>query len=203
MQSFQFYAVVGFWSFASLFASHGAEAGVKWSEGHWRLELAGYTGLDTAHNERSDDLGLVGTIEYEAPVWNRVTLSLRMQPLFFYGQKQDDFRLFRRFRDSDNFNPDYDDDDVWGLGFGPALRVYQRAEERTGFFGEIAITALVHSSEFIDNDSNLNFSTELGLGYRFKSRWHIVGRWRHISNGGLGEDNSATNGLGLGFGYSF
>ncbi len=203
MRSLNVFAVIGLSGLAMLFNAQDAAAGVKWSEGHWRLELAGYGGLDTSHNKRSDDLGVVGTIEYEAPVFRRVTLSLRMQPLFFYGQEQDDIRLFRRFRDLDNFNPDYDDDDVWGLGFGPALRIYQRAEERTGVFGEIAFTALVHSNQFIDNDSNVNFSSEFGVGYRFRGGWHVVGRWRHISNAGLGEDNSATNGWGLGFGYSF
>lgn len=184
-------------------ATAGAYGDMEWSEGHWRLELAGYGGMNTSNNKRTDDFGLVGTIEYETPIMQRATLSLRMQPLFFYSQNQDEYVFFRRLRQSRNFDPKYNDDNVYGLGFGSAVRVYQRMEDRTGFFGELALTAIVHDDKFIDNSSNLNFSTEIGLGYRFRGHWDIIGRWRHISNAGFGDDNSATNGYGVGVGYRF
>lgn len=181
-----------------------ADAGdIKWAEGHWRLELAGYGGLNSDRNHRSDDFGIVGTIEHEWPLWNRATLSLRVHPLFYYNQEQDDIRLFRRFRNDDNFNYKYNDDDVWGIGFGPAIRVYQNAEERRGLFLELGISALIHDNEFIDNSSSLNFVSEVGVGYKFSNDWHVVAKLRHISNAGLGDDNSANNGWGIGVGYTF
>ena len=53
------------------------------------------------------------------------------------------------------------------------------------------------------NSSNVNFLIGLGLGYKFKSNWHTVLKYEHVSNSSLGERNAGANSLGFGFGYSF
>ncbi len=191
---------VAFFSVVSMTAHAGD---IKWDQGSWRLELAGYAGLDSPQNQRNEDFGALVTVEREFPLWKRATLGIRLHPLFYYDQEQDDPILFRRFRNSDNFNPDYDDDTVWGVGLGPSFRVYQKAEERRGLFLELGVSALFHDEKFVDNSSNVNFISEVGVGYKFQHGWHVAAKLRHISNAGFGDDNSATNGWGIGVGYSF
>ena len=162
-----------------------AHAGsIKWDEGKWRLELSALSGIHQGTRDRSGDLNLNAVAEYESPMGDRWALGLRLQPLFYYLD-------------------DIDDVDSFGIGFGPALRLYQKKEERRGWFTEISVTALIHSPQIHGNSSSINFSNELGVGYKFKNKWHVSGKWRHISNGSLGDKNAAANGVGFGIGFTF
>lgn len=175
--------VVGL-SAAALGLSEAGAGDIKWEEGRWRLELTGYKGLHQGSRDRTDDWSATGTVEYESPLWKCATLSLRLHPLFYYDD-------------------DEAGDDIWGVGFGPALRLYSKAEERRGWFIEGGVSALFHSNRFDGNGSNVNFASELGVGYKFKSDWHVAAKWRHISNASLDEDNAGANAVGIGFGFTF
>lgn len=158
---------------------------VKFEEGRWRLELSGGYGVDSGGERRQDDLLLLGSLDYEFPVTRRTSLGLRLLPLFVYDQDE------------------HGEDTVWGGGVGLACRIYQHAEEYRGFFGELAANALGHSGRFAGNDSNINFLSSAGLGYQFQSDWHVVLRYQHISNAGLGDENAGANAVVLGLGFSF
>jgi hypothetical protein len=95
------------------------------------------------------------------------------------------------------------DEDVYGIGFGPALRIYQEKEKRRGWFAELSVTALLHTPQIEGNSSSLNFSSDFGVGYKFKNKWHVSGHLRHISNASLGDKNAGANGVGIGIGFSF
>ncbi len=168
----------------ALIAPNAAAGALDWKSANWRLELMGWNGLDTGDGDRSEDWGSTDTVEYEVPLGSHFAFGLRAAPLFYYDQ-------------------DNNDDDMWGVGFGPTLRLYSKADEQRGFFGELGLTALYHSEKFTGNGSDLNFVSELGVGYKFKREWHIALKWRHISNAGIDEDNSGANAIGLGLGYSF
>ena len=162
-----------------------AHAGsVKWAEGKWRLELSAFSGIHQGTRDRTGDLNVNAVAEYESPMGGRWTLGLRLQPLFYYRDE-------------------LGNENVYGIGFGPSLRLYQKKVERRGWFAEISVTALLHTPQIGGNSSSLNFSSEFGVGYKFKSHWHVSGQWQHISNGSLGGRNAAANGVGIGIGFTF
>ena len=178
-----------------------ASAGLDLKEGMWRLELNNDFGIHQGSRDRSGDYSLTGIVEYELPAASRVTLGLRLMPLFLYGQ--DDSRdddLLRRWFDEEDYE---DGGTVFGAGAGIAARIYQVRDEFRGWFGEVAVTALVHGDEFNGNNSNLNFLSSFGVGYQFKSDWHVQIHYQHISNASLGSRNSGANTVGLGIGYRF
>ena len=175
-----------------------AYAGLQLDEGMWRLELNNDFGVHQGSQDRSGDYGLIGFVDYEVPATSRATLGLRLMPLFVYSQEEHgDDRLFEGL-----FHDD-DEDTVWGAGLGLVGRIYQVKDEYRGWYGELGVTAMVHNNEFYQNSSKLNFLTTLGVGYQFKSNWHVQLHYQHISNGGLGSRNSGANSLGLGIGYRF
>ena len=90
---------------------------VQWKEGMWRLELSGYQGIHQGSLGRSSDHNVVGAVEYEVPLFERFAFGLRAQPLFYYYDARQDT-------------------EIWGAAAGLTLRVYQKKEERRGFFGE-------------------------------------------------------------------
>lgn len=169
-------------------------------EGMWRLELNNDFGVHQGSRDRSGDYSFNGIVEYEVPATPRTTLGLRLMPLFVYTQDdENDHRIFDRiFEDNDDT-----DDTVWGGGFGLGGRIYSVKDEYRGWFGEIGVTALLHSNEFNGNNSNINFISAFGVGYQFKSDWHVQVHYQHISNASLGSENSGANSLGLGLGYRF
>jgi hypothetical protein len=158
-------------------------------EGHWQLELSGYGGVYSGKVERSDDAYLTGVVGYEFPAFTRMSLSLRLRPLFVYFQDEN------KHRDSDT---------IWGVGAGLAARIYQHQVEMNGWFAELSAGVLWHSRYFEGNNSRVNFMPEVGVGYQFrKSDWSIVLRAQHLSNGGMGSKNAGVNGIGLGIGFRF
>ena len=183
------------------FFSTPAGAGVNFEEGMWRLELNNDFGVHQGSQDRSGDYSVNGIVEYEIPATPRTTLGLRLMPLFVYTQDDEDhdYRYFKRaFHDDDD-----DGGTVWGGGFGIGGRIYQVKSEYRGWFAEVGVTALLHSNEFNGNNSNLNFISGLGVGYQFKSDWHVQVHYQHISNASLGSRNSGANSLGVGLGYRF
>lgn len=175
-----------------------AQAEARFQDGWWRAELFGAGGIDSGRDDRTGELMINGSIEYEFPLAQRTTLGLRLLPLFVYTQDEDNDNKFL------GINFDHDDDDtVWGGGAGLAFRFYSVKDEYRGFFGEIEGHVLGHANEFAGNGSNINFLTGVGLGYKFKNELSLVVKYNHISNAGLDEDNSGINTVGLGLGYNF
>lgn len=178
-----------------------ASAGLDLDAGMWRLELNNDFGVHQGSRDRSGDYSLNAVVEYEVPATSRTTLGLRLMPLFLYAQDDNrESNLLERWFDDDNYE---DGDTVFGAGVGLSARIYQVKDEYRGLFGEVSVTALGHAGEFNGNNSNLNFMTALGVGYQFKSDWHVQVHYQHISNGSLGSRNSGANTLGIGIGYRF
>jgi hypothetical protein len=197
MGSFVFFTVIGFGVLCI-----PAHAGLQLDEGMWRIELNNDFGVHQGSRDRSGDYGLIGFVDYEVPASSRATLGLRLMPLFVYTQddENEDHRILRGlFYDGDN----EDDDTVWGAGLGLVGRIYQVKNEYRGWYGEVGVTAFVHDNRFLGNSSNLNFLSTFGVGYQFKSNWHIQAHYQHISNASLGSRNSGANTLGIGIGYRF
>lgn len=186
-------------------ATQAASAGdLRWDEGQWRIELSGFTGLHQGRHDRTGEENFNATIDYETPLWKSGTLSLRLQPLFYYDQDKDNGKHFGEAGYlKDLWFDRYEDSDVYGAAIGPVFRIYGNADERNGLFGELGFTAMIHSAEFDGNSSQFNFISSLGIGYKFKNDWHVTALWRHISNAGIGSQNSGVNGIGIGIGYSF
>ncbi|MBI2423697.1 MAG: acyloxyacyl hydrolase [Candidatus Hydrogenedentes bacterium] len=187
---------------APLLIAHApaARAGLDLEEGHWRVELATTYGIHSGTTNRSGNVLTTGTVEYEIPATPRTTLGLRLMPLFLYTQ--DDTSI----KDSDDwYRLDEEDasDTVWGGGLGLTGRIYQVKDEYRGWYGEAEGLAVVHDNKIIGNSSNFNFLIGLGVGYKFKSHWHTVLKYEHISNSSIGARNAGANSLGLGLGYSF
>lgn len=184
----------------SVLCSLPASAGLNMKEGLWRVEVNNDFGVHQGSQDRKGDYSVNAVVEYEIPATPRATLGLRIMPLFFYDQNGgDDYRYFRRIFDKDGEGGK----DVAGAGFGVDARYYQVKDEYRGWFGEGTLSALVNDGKFNGNSSNFNFVTGFGVGYQFKSDWHVQLHYQHISNGSLGDDNSGSNALGFGVGYRF
>ncbi|MCC6696793.1 MAG: acyloxyacyl hydrolase [Candidatus Hydrogenedentes bacterium] len=153
-------------------------------EGRWRTEVGAATGFHSGRRDRTGDIVVKGSLEYEWPIFARATLGLRTYPLFLYMQ-------------------DDPEDTLAGGGLGIASRVYQNKDTRDGVFVEGGASVLFHSNHIEGNDATMDFLLEGGLGYQFKSNWHVTLQVQHISNGGLSEDNAGANSVGLAVGYTF
>lgn len=167
-------------------ADEGSTYGVfnGFGEGRWRVEVGGAAGFDSGKRDRSDDSVITGNVEYEWPVYARCTLGLRAYPLFLYNQ-------------------DDGDPTVWGGGVGVVGRIYQRKDERTGFFVEGGVAVLGHDNKIEDNSSNVNFLPQAGVGYQWKSGWHTTIQIQHLSNGSLASRNAGANSIGVAVGFTF
>ena len=178
--------------------SWSAHGEIPWQEGKWRLELSGFSGVHSGSTDRSGDLLITTSVDYELPVATHATLSLRLMPLWVYEQHVDDEKQWRFAR-----RGSWSHETVIGMGFGLAARWYSVAEEYRGWFGEIQANALGHDAKIDGNSANLNFLTGIGAGYKFKNNWHAILKYEHISNAGLGAHNRGANGIGIGVGYTF
>lgn len=158
-------------------------------EGHWKIELSGFSGVYSGKTDRSDDTYVTGTVDYEFPAFEKMSLSLRLRPLFAYFQDE---------------NEDDDSDTIWGTGVSLAARVYQDQEAMAGWFGELGAGVIWHSRYFKENTSRVNFCPEVAVGYQFReSAWSIMLRAQHLSNGGMGSENAGVNAVGLAVGFRF
>jgi hypothetical protein len=149
----------------------------------WRFELTTSTGFHSGTHSRDGDLGLRTNVDYEIPIVEHLTIAPRIIPLFLYHQN-------------------HDNDDVWAGGVGVVFRGYSNGKEQRGFFGELGGHVIAQAGKFDGNSGTFNFIDEFGVGYQFKSGWHVTGKVNHISNLGFAEDNASVNHYGLGFGYS-
>lgn len=187
-----------------------AEGGFR--DGRWRLQLSAQTGVASGGTDRGGDVLGLSTVEYEFPVTGHIAVGLKIHPFFAYAQDDDGFDdLFDggfvgrvKELDFDDWNDDRDDGDtVFGAGFGLGTRIYQVREEQRGLFLDLGVSALFHDGEFNGNSSNINFMSGLGVGYQFKFGLSAQVHFDHISNAGLGDENSGTNVLGVGLGFRF
>jgi len=177
-----------------------AQAGLNLEEGRWRLELNNDFGIYQGSQDRTGDYGLIGFVDYEVPATSRATLGLRLMPLFVFDQSdKSDRRPFRRHLSERKG----EGETVWGGGVGVVGRIYQVKDEYRGWYGEASLLPIVHHNNFARNSSNLNFLSTFGVGYQFKSDWHLQVHYQHISNASLGSRNSGTNTVGVGIGYRF
>lgn len=162
---------------------------LHWDEGRWKIELSGYGGVYSGKTDRSDDAYITGTVDYEFPAFEQVSLTLRLRPLFVYFQEADDGD---------------DSDTIWGTGVSLAARIYQDQEALEGWFGELGCGVIWHSNYFEKNSSRVNFAPEAAVGYQFRnSGWSVALRAQHLSNGGMAGHNAGVNAVGLAVGYRF
>lgn len=182
--------------------SGNAAAELQFNEGHWRIELSTGLGIHSGSQDRSGDVLVTGTVEYEFPATPRTTLGLRLLPLLFYVQDDANRRDWFNREDWDASRVG-DGDTVFGAGAGLSFRIYARKQSYRGLFFEVAGVALGHTDKFNGNDSHFNFLTGGGVGYKFKNDFHAILKYEHISNAGFGSPNRGVNTIGLGFGYSF
>lgn len=192
-----------FWALAAALcaACAPASAGLDIDKAMWRLELNNDFGIHQGSRDRSGDYSLSAIAEYEVPATSRATLGLRLMPLFVYTQ--DDAREHRLLRGLFGGEKYEDGGTVWGGSVGIGGRLYQVKDEYRGWFLEAGVSVLLHSNEFNGNSSNINFLNQAGIGYQFKSDWHVQVHYRHISNASLTDRNSGANSLGIGIGYRF
>lgn len=180
------------------------------SEGKWRLEISAHSGLDIGA-DRSGDVLLLSTVEYEIPLSGHVALGLKLHPLFTYEQDELDIDHFLgggvrsalRDLEFDFDAPDRGGDSVWGGGIGLGVRIYQVKTERRGLFLDLGVSALAHTGELNKDDSNLDFKSGVGLGYQFAFGLNTQVRFDHLSNASLGNENAGSNMVGLGLGFRF
>lgn len=186
-------------------ASAGA-AHADFQDGRWRVQVSAQAGVESGGVDRSGDVLAMGTVEYEVPLTAHVCYSLKLVPVFGYFQDDEDVNGIldgEAGADLDALCDDEGGDSVVGAGVGLGLRVYQKAEEKRGIFLDLGLHALGHAGEFNGNSSNLNFMSGIGLGYQWRNGLSAQLHFDHISNAGLGDENSGTNVLGLGLGYRF
>jgi lipid A 3-O-deacylase PagL len=159
-----------------------ADAGwLKYEEGRWRVETSGAVGFSDA----DDDFYSSVAVEYEMPTAWRASLGLRVYPMFLYSQ-------------------DEPSDTIYGAMVGVRSRFYHHQETQDGMFLEFGPTVLFTTDKLEGNSSSVNFLSELGVGYKFRTNpWHVGVKVQHISNAGLGSDNSNHNGVALAVGYTF
>lgn len=161
----------------------------NWDDGRYRLELQGWVGSRSGNRSRSDDVGIVGSIEREFALGEKLTVGLRVLPLFYY--------------DADEVSGDaYEQTDIWGAGFGVTVRRYFK-EVHEGWYFEFMESIVAHDDKFNGNSGSANFMSETAFGYEFDNHWHLSGKLRHLSNGGWADDNSGVNAFGVGVGLSF
>ncbi len=182
---------------AFLALSTSAWAELDFDAGKWRLELSGMGGVHSGSTDRSGDTLITGTLDYEFPASGHTTLGLRLMPLLVYGQDGAE----QCWLDDEDYD-DYAGSTVWGAGLGLTGRVYAKRDYR-GLFVEGQANVLVHDDKIVGNSASVNFLTGVGLGYKFKCDWHLVVKYEHISNAGLGDENAGANLVGFGVGYTF
>ncbi len=187
------------------FMTQTAHAGI--SDSHIRTELSIGKGTHSGSFNRNDDMMATLSLEWAFPVAPRVELGLRGIAMYYDADMQDDIESLGQALDSflDDFdlNTDYGDDNVLGLGIGIAARFYVKKEAYNGLFFEITGHGIAHEGHIPGNSSNINFYTTGGIGYQFKNNMHLIAKYGHISNAGLGNSNSGSNQFSMGFGYSF
>ena len=166
------------WAFPA--AAAGKEK-VEKPDTHLRLEISGYRAF--TGDKANGDYYISGAVELEIPVVNHASLGLRLLPLFLYPDKEDHA-------------------DIYGIAAGIGGRLYTGADN-TGVFLEAGASALWSMDKLKLHDSTVGFLGDCGLGYQFRSGWHLSVKAQHISDTGMGDLTGGTNGVGVATGFSF
>ena len=92
------------------------------------------------------------------------------------------------------------------LGVVPMFR-YRFDQGRSPWFVEAGIGAVVTNRRYETKNkafgTRLNFSDQLGLGYRLNPKQELTLRLQHVSNAGLKEPNPGENLLQLRYGFNY
>ena len=179
------YLMRGLCALALLCVATAAQAqGLRFEDGRWKLEVAGYhtvSASDSTH--RGENYGTL-TLEYEVPMFQRMTMGLRATPLFIYDEGGSAGKIY-------------------GAGGGLAFRYYLNGQTRSGLYGEAGSMLFWHNKEFTGSDGRLDFASMAGIGYRWEAGVQVSVRYEHISNGGLFKDNVNINAIGVAVAYTF
>jgi len=161
------------------------------SAGRVRVELTGAASIHAGRTDRHGDGVFTGSIEYEVPVLERLSLGAKLIPVLIYREhRNDDDRTSSKT--------------VYGGGAGLAGRVYRVKNAWNGWFAEASGSVLWHSRYIEDNTSRVNFFLEGGIGYKFReNNWHVAVKFQHLSNGGITSHNAGFNGVAMAVGYTF
>ena len=142
------------------------EKGNRIDQARIRVELTPVAGAFWGIHERDDDFGLRTNIDYEFPIVEHLTISPRLIPIMYYHQ-------------ADGSNS------VWATGIGVVFRGYSNGKEQRGVFGEAGLHFIGQSAKFDGNSGSFNFMEEAGIGYMFKTGWHVAAKISHISNASI------------------
>jgi len=158
-------------------------------QGDWRFESLGGLGLSgPAESDRKGDYYFAGSLEYEWSIYgSRTNVGIRLYPAFIYHQEENDKG---------------DTDTVFGEALGVDLRRYQYINNR-GCYWEIGVSTMWNSRLFRNNAARWNFLSEIGIGYKFDSDWHVALKFQHISNAETRSPNAGVNALALCLGFTF
>jgi len=159
------------------------------NQGHWRFESMGGIGLSSSdESDRKGDYYFASSIGYEWPIYkSRREVGLRGYPILLYDQDRNDKDM---------------SDTVYAAAFGPVIRWYESTNHKGGYL-EIGVSLLWNSHLFRSNAARWNALTEMGVGYKFDSDWHVALKLQHISNGQTRSPNNGVNAVALCFGFAF
>jgi hypothetical protein len=160
---------------------------LKWEDGRLRIEAQGWSGVRSGRRSRSGDIGVVGTVEKEFALYQKLTVGVRAIPIFIMDESDKDGR---------------DAETIYGVGVGISIRRYLNGVE-DGWYAEYNESIIGQSKKFRGNSGNFNFMSEIGIGYEFENDWYVSAKWRHLSNAGIANKNAGVNGVGIGIGFSF
>lgn len=158
-------------------------------QGHWRFESLGCSGLSSSdESDRKGDYYLASSFEYGWPIYkSRTYVGIRTYPALIYYQDRNDKG---------------ENDMVFAAALGPVMRQYRYMSHK-GFYWEIGISPLWNSRLFRCNASRWNLLSEIGVGYKFDTDWHIAFKFQHISNANTRTPNKGVNAIALCLGFTF
>jgi hypothetical protein len=158
-------------------------------KGHWRFETLGGSGLSSGGRaDRKGDYYFASSIEYEWTIYkSRGQVGLRWYPALIYCQDRND---------------NGESDTVYATAFGPVMRWYRNINHK-GPYWELGVSPMWNSHKFRRNAARWNVLSEIGIGYKFDSNWHIALKFQHISNAQTRSPNEGVNALVLGLGFQF
>jgi hypothetical protein len=158
-------------------------------KGHWRFETLGGSGLSSPDKaDRKGDYYFASSIGYEWPIYkSRGEVGLRWYPALIYFQDRND---------------NGESDTIYATALGPLMRWYRDIDHK-GPYWELGVSAVWNSHHFRRNAARWNALSEIGIGYKFESDWHIALKFQHISNGQTRSPNEGVNALVFCLGFQF
>jgi hypothetical protein len=99
-------------------------------------------------------------------------------------------------------NDNGESDTIYATALGPLMRWYRDIDHK-GPYWELGVSAVWNSHHFRRNAARWNALSEIGIGYKFESDWHIALKFQHISNGQTRSPNEGVNALVFCLGFQF